>query len=299
MSDKNDIISKVYYDLSGYGSIEQTTKDAKKIDNSIKYIDVKEWFDKNVKVKTQKKGTNSFIANGPYQEYQIDLLFINHLPDQNYDIAMLCIDAFTKYCVIVPIKSKNESELALGFIECMNKMGKPPKVIFTDGETGIRNSGLFQKYFNENKITYVATKAHPIFAERMILTFKTMLDKRIKPNMQWVDLIYPILLTYNNKLVHSSTGLTPNEARKPSNELEAYINIKMKAKQNRKYPEIKVGDKVYIYMKRKPNQKSHVSVWSDMSYEVVDIIHSHGITFYKTTAREKGFLRHELLKNKS
>ncbi|MFM7987770.1 MAG: hypothetical protein ACKPKO_51505 [Candidatus Fonsibacter sp.] len=30
MSDKNDIISKVYYDLSGYGSIEQTTKNAKK-----------------------------------------------------------------------------------------------------------------------------------------------------------------------------------------------------------------------------------------------------------------------------
>ena len=57
--------------------------------------------------------------------------------------------------------------------------------------------------------------------------------KKTKPNMQWTDLIYPIQLTYNNKKVHSSTGLTPNEARKPSNELESFINMKMRAKHNR------------------------------------------------------------------
>ena len=58
---------------------------------------------------------------------------------------MLCIDIFSKYCAIVPIKGKTESDLALGFIECMNKMGGPPKVIMTDGEVAIKNSGLFFK----------------------------------------------------------------------------------------------------------------------------------------------------------
>ena len=86
------------------------------------------------------------MANVPYQEYQLDLLFIKHLPDQNYVMAMLCTDPFTKYCAIVPIKSKNKSELALGFIECMNNMGKPTKVVYTDGETGIIHIGIFQKY---------------------------------------------------------------------------------------------------------------------------------------------------------
>ena len=55
-------------------------------------------------------------------------------------MAMSRIDAFTEYCLIVHIKSNNESELALGSIEGMNKMGKPPKVVYIDGETGIRNS---------------------------------------------------------------------------------------------------------------------------------------------------------------
>ena len=108
--------------------------------------------------------------------------------------------------------------------------------------------------------------------------------------------IYPILLTYINKMVHSSTGLTPNEARKPRNELTAYLNMTLKAKHNRKYPDINIGDKVFIYMKRKANQKSHVPLWSDVYYEVAAISTAHGITFCKPSARDRPCLRHELLK---
>ena len=95
--------------------MHETTKDAKAIDKTVTFKDVKEGFANNVKSKNAPKGTNSFVANGAYQEYQLYLLLIKHLPDQNCDTAMLCIDAFTKYCAIVPAKSKNESELALGF----------------------------------------------------------------------------------------------------------------------------------------------------------------------------------------
>ncbi|MFM7982067.1 MAG: hypothetical protein ACKPKO_22385 [Candidatus Fonsibacter sp.] len=57
---------------------------------------------------------------------------------------MICIDMLSKYCAICPIKSKNESELALGLIECINKMGQKPNIIYTDGETGVRNSKIFE-----------------------------------------------------------------------------------------------------------------------------------------------------------
>ena len=55
---------------------------------------------------------------------------------------MICIDICIKYCSICPIKSNNESELALGLIECINEMGHKPNIIYTDGETRIRNSEL-------------------------------------------------------------------------------------------------------------------------------------------------------------
>ena len=43
-----------------------------------------------------------------------------------------------------------------------------------------------------------------------------------------------MILTYKNKMVHSSTKLAPNEARKPQYELTAYLHMTLKAKHNRK-----------------------------------------------------------------
>ena len=107
---------------------------------------------------------------------------------------MICIDVFNKYCAIEPIKRKSDSDLALGRFECINKMGIPPEKK-TDGEGAIKNSGLFHKHFTDCKIAYAPSRGHPVFAERMIKSFREMLDKRIKPNQQWTDVIYQISLT--------------------------------------------------------------------------------------------------------
>ena len=42
-----------------------------------------------------------------------------------------------------------------------------------------------------------------------------------------------IMLTYNNKDVHSATGQTPNEARKKKNEYKSVLNVSVKAKKER------------------------------------------------------------------
>ena len=87
--------------------------------------------------------------------------------------------------------------------------------------------------------------------------------------------------------MHSVTGLTPKNARLPSNELTAYVNMSLLTKHPNKYPNIKVGDTVYTYTWRTNMQKSHVSVWSDIAYKVIEITHSHRKTLYRTTARKK------------
>jgi hypothetical protein len=38
--DKNNIISKIYYDKSGFGSIKTTFEDARKVDKSITLEDI-------------------------------------------------------------------------------------------------------------------------------------------------------------------------------------------------------------------------------------------------------------------
>jgi hypothetical protein len=87
---KNEIISKIYNDPSGFGSIKKTLDEAKQVDKSITLDHVKDWFSKNVEKKNQLKGMNSFVAPHPYYEYQLDLFFINDLDNQSEMIFSSC-----------------------------------------------------------------------------------------------------------------------------------------------------------------------------------------------------------------
>ena len=59
------------------------------------------------------------------------------------------------------------------------------------------------------------------------------------------------MITYNNKMVHSATGLTPKEAKKPENEFGVKANIAMNATKTRMYPESEKGDKVKVFRKKR------------------------------------------------
>jgi hypothetical protein len=299
MDKKFEIVSKIYHDPSGYGSIKTTFDDAKKVDKTITIDDVKDWFRKNVEKKNQLKGMNSFVAPHPYYEYQLDLFFINDLENQKVKIGMTMIDIFTKFATVVPIASKSEGDVAAGLLECLEKMGHKPEIIYSDDETALSTDAM-QKYFKEHKIKHVITRSHAWFIERFIRTFKDMLYKRVAAskddNIQWTSFIYPILLTYNHKLTHSATGHTPVQARDKKNELNIHLKMELNKKTSRKYPPLEINDRVKIYRKRKTGEKQQVSVWSDNSYEVIGITKSHGQDYYKLNGLDKQYLRFELLK---
>ena len=88
-----------------------------------------------------------------------------------------------------------------------------------------------------------------------------MLRKRIDNDIkkgdaiQWSDYIFQIMLTYNNKNEHNSINMTPNEATKPDKAIEAEINMKMKARRDRIYPDLVVGDRVKIMLKYSKGKK--------------------------------------------
>ena len=301
MDSKGDIISKIYYDKSGFNSIKTTFDDARKTDKSITIDDVKKWISENTEKKTKIKGYNSFVPPKPYYEFQFDLFLIKDLENQNYTVGALMIDIFTKFMVVVPIKSKAEKtgDIAHGLIECLHKMGKKPEIIYTDDETSLSSKSI-QDYLDENNIKHLITRSHAWFAERAIKTFKEMLYKRIensnKENVQWTDFVYEILLTYNNKLKHSSTKYTPNEARDTKNELNVKLNMLMHQKHNRRYPILEIGSKVKIYRKKRTGEKSHTSYWSENAYEVEKISYSLGQPFFKLQGLDRNYMRSELLK---
>ena len=152
--------------------------DSRKVDKSIKMSDIDEFFKKNIRQKKQLKGYNSFVAPEANYEYQIDLMFFSDLLNQKFKVGMACIDIFSKYAVVVAIKSKQEGDVAAGILECLNKMKNTPKIIYTDDEGALKTKAT-QKHFNDKNISHITTRTHAHFVERFIRTFKDALYKRI------------------------------------------------------------------------------------------------------------------------
>ena len=253
---KQKTIADISYDRSGFRSKATTLKDARAKNKEITMKDVDEFFRKNVEIKRKARGMNSFVAPHNNHSFQIDLFFISN--PQKFRAGLVCIDVLSKYAVVVPIKSKETTDVVAGTMEALQKMKAKPKMIYTDDEKAIASSD-FKQYVEDEGIELYRTRGHPAFSERFIRTFKDKLFKRVeadenkgKGNIQWIDYILEKMLTYNNKDVHSSTGQTPNEARKKENEFKSKMNVSMKAKKEKMYPELNEGDKVKIYYERKP-----------------------------------------------
>ena len=303
MTSKQDIISNIYYDRAGFGSRAQTLKDSREKDVSITKEDIEEFFKKNVEEKRKMRGENSFIPKEAMWEFQFDLFFINDIPDQKFKVGAIMIDAFYKYMVVIPIKSKSEGDVASALIEGFNKMGGTPKLLYTDDE-GALNTKSIQDYLKENNIEHHRTRGHAQYSERGIRTFKDALYKRIeadekkgKTNILWTEYIFEILLTYNNKNIHSTTKFTPSQAKLPKNEFEVKLNISLQAKRNRTYPEIEVGDSVKIMRKKGISEKERTSHWLRTPQKIKRTDKKLGQNYYYLESDDKrGYLRHELLK---
>ena len=102
------------------------------------------------------------------------------------------------------------------------------------------------------------------------------------------------MLTYNNKNEHSTTNMIPADATKADNRFDVKLNLELKAKRDRKYPPLAVGDRVKIMLRYNKFRKEHNPLYSDTKHEIEKIEQKHGLNVYIVNGRER--LRNELLK---
>ena len=291
--DKDSIIKDICYDKSGYSSIQKTYIDAKEKEPSITLKNVKDWFSKNLEKTTQLKGYNSYINNEAFEEFQIDLAFFKA---GELDPALIIIDTFSKYATVIPMKGKTPLDIITGIMEGFVKMGGKPKILYSDNE-GAFNSKLFREYCDGEKIKSITTRTHAWVAERFIRTLKNMINKRIENNTKsWKDVLYEVLLTYNNKDIHSSMGMTPAQAKLKENTLQVKLNLELHRVHTRRYPDVNIDDEVKLYKKKDIFDKENKSVWLKTKHKVENITQSHGQKYYHLEGHSKPYLRHELLK---
>ena len=299
-SEKDRIIRQVYYDVdTGFSSIAETHRDAKKILNTITYNDVKDFLERQKSRQFKAyRGFNSYVASEPLQELQVDLgdFTASSAVNNGFRYMFLAVDIFSKYIHCVPVKDKKPPESIRAFKEILDVIGIPKNVL-SDRE-GSWESTEFVKLLNEHKIKHIISSSPPPFSERAVQEIKNMIFTRLEglemEKQSWTEILPAVLKKYNNR-VHGTTELSPIEARKPENQIQVYLNIRQKAEFKRKYPKLLMDDQVRVYIKPHTFKKGWNPSWSHEVYKIIHIS-PDGKQFLVNNNKRKVYNRWELLK---
>ena len=119
-------------------------------------------------------------------------------------------------------------------------------------------------------------------------------ERKGKNNIQWVDYLGEILLTYNSKMIHSAHEMTPNEAHKKENHLKVKLKLEINRVKTRKYPTLRVGDEVKLY--RHHRKGTHFKLEQCQIYSHWDFSKKLGQNYYSLEGQKRQYLRYEMLK---
>ena len=137
---KEQIISNVYYDLqNGFGSIQDTLKQAKTKDPTITRVDVSNFMKKQPNKQIRNyRGSNSYTAPFSRFEYQIDIMDMvpltrdpeTKIPREKTEprYALVVIDIFSKLANAVPMENKDGVSVLPALKQSFKKMGYPMSI---------------------------------------------------------------------------------------------------------------------------------------------------------------------------
>jgi len=294
-----EVIRSVYEDKEkGFGSLRDTYLQAREKDPGIRYIDVKAFLDKYQHRQTQfrYRGHNSWVSPRRLFELELDLIDLTAKAEENngFRYALVAIDNFTKFAHAVPVKGKTPALLVEAMKEVLAKIGVP-KQVYSDYEGSFENKA-WVRLMNANGIKVIQTVGSANTVERFNRTLKSMLQTRLDAQGLsrdlWVQEVGPILRKYNDT-VHTTIEMKPNEAILPTNELLVAFNLSKNAIKRRKYPDLTIGDRVRVMLKKDTKRKGYMPRWSTETYKVT---YEQGGDFLVDDDKRRVYHRHELLK---
>ena len=136
LNEREKTIKDVYNNwISGFGSIQSTLQQPKKINSLITYNDVKTYLDKLQHRQTQfsHKSYNSFISKHALYDMEIDLIDMTSAADKTYRYGFVAVDTFTKIVSVIPLKAKQPSDVVEAMIKTLEKLEYLRKYIPTRG----------------------------------------------------------------------------------------------------------------------------------------------------------------------
>ena len=266
------LLKSIYFDLKSplaYTSKQNVYKAAKKKMATIRKKDVDLWFEKQLAPTLHKPVRYHFKRNKTVvmsigDQFQSDLCDVTNIAEynDNYHFLLTCIDCFSRYAWVKPIKRKNGVEMASVLKEIFKE--QKCKRLQTDKGKEYLNSHVrkvLKKYNIEFWTSQNEVKAALI--ERFNRTLKTRMYKYFTANntLRYVNVLQNLVDGYN-RTVHRSIGMAPLLV---THKDEMQIRQKLygtKIKIAKKY-KFKVGDYVRISKAKRTFKKGYLPNWSE------------------------------------
>lgn len=288
-------LSDLFYSPGGaFTSQKQLYEEAKRRGIKATHIQVKEFIKNQIDTELRRppRSINSFIPDHKNQQWHIDLA---DTPGEGYH--MVVVDTFSKEMQWIFIPNKNFESIRDGLLKAIKIMGKP-ETLFSDRERGW--IGIQWDFFIKGKgiVHLYAHSGHASMAERAIRTVKERLERLRGRGGTSKDIIQRIVSEYNKNHVHSTTGMTPEDASKEINKDIVREALEDQRKPYTPYPTLEVGDRVRTVIKLQPNDKKQVVRYSEDVYEITEKKYVDGLAHvYKV--RGKWFIRGDLKEAKA
>ena len=269
-----ELLKKLYYDPAiGLSSKDKFFRKAKEIDKSITMKQVKEFLENEATAQITKqvkrnKEYDTIISPAVRNNFQMDIMYLPHPTlNENYKYLLTCIDVYSRYAFVVPMKTKGGDETFNAFKKMIEENGKPANLNLDLGKEFIYNP--FKNYCKANDITlwYSDTEQSNKNAiiERFHRTLRNMILRyEVAKGKSYIKGLPDIIKNYNSTY-HKTIETNP-------------IDIWSGKKQNtqsikRVENEFKEGDKVRHLVNKKVFDKgSSTTNYTKKIYTIMKII---------------------------
>lgn len=304
-------LENIYYDPqnpAGLGGVDSVYRAAKQKGIKVTRKKVEEWISSQETYSLHKPARRKFKRNrvivaGIDDQWQTDLVDLRSLSSSNkgYNYLLVCIDVFSKYLWVIPLKTKHGKTLVTAFKKILESGRKPVKLQSDKGTEFLNKE--FQSLLKKNNIYFFTTQNEETKAsvvERVNRTLKTRMWKYFtwKNTYRYIDVLSELVNSYNNRF-HRSIGRKPSSVN-AANEDEVREKLYGPHTIKQTLPKFSVGDHVRISKYKKVFDKGYLPNWSREIFTISEIVDRTPVVYrikdYEGEELQGTFYEQELLR---
>lgn len=274
-----NVLHKLYYDSShpaGFSGIRPLYKYAKQELKSLTLDQVKAWLQKQKTYTLHKPIKRKFsrrvtVVAAIDQQWQADLADVQTLAPHNngFRYLLCCIDVFSRYAWVVPLKDKTGPALVQGFTSIFKTSHRVPSSLQTDKGKEFLNRGL-QTFLKTHHIHFFTTE-NPETKASIVERFQRTLKERMwkyfthHKTRKFTDVLPHLVHAYNHSF-HRTLQTTPASVNKDNE-----VQVHQRFMPSKKAPPVHIGDLVRLNKTKKTFEKGYLPNWTMELFKVTSV----------------------------